>query len=133
MLLSETRTPVKIRPLREDDRAAWEPLWAGYLTFYESSLPADITEMTWSRFHHEGEQLFGLCAELAAFPGLQYPRVELCHVLQVVTPPGGHCLCHHGQVAARQRQMQLIRQPVGCYIFCSKLFNKYEGLQPFRV
>ena len=52
-----------IRPLREDDRSAWEPLWAGYLTFYGTTLPSDVTEMTWSRFHHDVEQVFGLCAE----------------------------------------------------------------------
>ncbi len=29
-----------IRPLRPDEREAWQPLWQAYLTFYESSVLA---------------------------------------------------------------------------------------------
>lgn len=46
--------PVTIRPLTPADREAWEPLWQGYLTFYKASLPAEVTENTWRRFHVEG-------------------------------------------------------------------------------
>jgi hypothetical protein len=31
---------VDVRPLRPEEREAWEPLWQGYLTFYETSLPS---------------------------------------------------------------------------------------------
>src|SRR5262245_2140965 len=34
---------IEIRPLRPDEREPWEPLWQGYLTFYESSLPPEVT------------------------------------------------------------------------------------------
>ena len=30
-----------IRPVRPDDRAGWDPLWQGYLTFYKSQLAPD--------------------------------------------------------------------------------------------
>ena len=29
---------ITIRPLRRDEREAWEPLWQGYLKFYKLSL-----------------------------------------------------------------------------------------------
>lgn len=51
-----------VRPLRPDERAAWEPLWHGYLTFYESSVPAEVTEIAWRRMHDPAEPMFGLGA-----------------------------------------------------------------------
>jgi GNAT superfamily N-acetyltransferase len=53
---------VVIRPVREDERAAWEPLWAGYLTFYKATVPAATTDVTWQRFHNEAEPMFVLGA-----------------------------------------------------------------------
>jgi GNAT superfamily N-acetyltransferase len=51
-----------IRPLRPDERADWEPLWNGYLSFYETSLPKEITDVTWRRLHDAGEPMFALGA-----------------------------------------------------------------------
>ncbi len=53
---------VVIRPVREDERAAWEPLWAGYLTFYKATVPAATTDVTWKRFHDEAEPMYLLGA-----------------------------------------------------------------------
>jgi GNAT superfamily N-acetyltransferase len=53
---------VAVRPLRPDERVAWDPLWQGYLTFYEASLPSTVTEMTWSRLHDPAEPMHGLGA-----------------------------------------------------------------------
>ncbi|MDQ1469634.1 MAG: hypothetical protein QOJ99_1114 [Bryobacterales bacterium] len=49
-----------IRPLAEADRAAWEPLWAGYAAFYKAAIPAEITELTWRRFHDPAEPMNAL-------------------------------------------------------------------------
>lgn len=38
-----------VRPLVESDKAAWLPLWHGYLEFYETVLDDAQTERTWSR------------------------------------------------------------------------------------
>ena len=38
-----------IRTIKASDRAAWERLWAGYLAFYERTIPREITELTWKR------------------------------------------------------------------------------------
>ncbi len=40
-----------IRALTDADRAAWEPLWQGYLTFYKSQIAPQVTDETWRRFH----------------------------------------------------------------------------------
>jgi GNAT superfamily N-acetyltransferase len=55
---------IQIRPFHPDDRAAWEPLWQGYLTFYKSSLPAEVTEETWRRLNDPSEPMHGLAAVL---------------------------------------------------------------------
>ena len=55
---------IHIRPLTLDDRQAWEPLWQGYLTFYKSTLPNEVTETTWQRLNDPGEPMHGLVAVL---------------------------------------------------------------------
>ncbi|MEH2509121.1 GNAT superfamily N-acetyltransferase [Nitrobacteraceae bacterium AZCC 1564] len=53
---------VVIRPVREDERAEWEPLWVGYQTFYKTTIPAATTDITWQRFHDEAEPMYVLGA-----------------------------------------------------------------------
>jgi GNAT superfamily N-acetyltransferase len=53
---------VVIRPVREDERAAWEPLWVGYLKFYKAAVPAATTDVTWQRFHDDAEPMYVLGA-----------------------------------------------------------------------
>jgi GNAT superfamily N-acetyltransferase len=52
-----------VRPVRAGDREAWEPLWQGYLNFYEASLAADVTNATWRRFFDPLEPLGAFVAE----------------------------------------------------------------------
>lgn len=51
-----------IRALRPDERAGWEPLWNGYLNFYEAVLPPEATDVAWRRMHDPAEPMFGLGA-----------------------------------------------------------------------
>ena len=51
---------VLIRPVGEDEREAWNPLWAGYLAFYKSALTQDISDLAWERFHDPHEPMFAL-------------------------------------------------------------------------
>ena len=53
-----------IRPLRPDERVVWEPLWQGYLAFYETELSAATTDATWKRVHDPAEPMFALGAFL---------------------------------------------------------------------
>jgi GNAT superfamily N-acetyltransferase len=55
---------IVVRPLRRDERAAWEPLWKGYLDFYKTELPKDVYDTTWARLHDPGEPMWALGAEL---------------------------------------------------------------------
>ena len=58
---------LNIRPVHRSDFAAWSILWDGYNAFYGRSgataLPADITQMTWSRFFDAYEPMHALVAE----------------------------------------------------------------------
>ena len=51
---------IAIRPIGEDERAAWAPLWDSYLIFYKTTLTRDVTELAWSRFHDPDEPMFAL-------------------------------------------------------------------------
>lgn len=53
---------VSIRPLREDERAAWEPLWQGYLTFYKATLAPGATDTAWARLQDPAEPMHVLGA-----------------------------------------------------------------------
>jgi GNAT superfamily N-acetyltransferase len=46
-----------VRPVLADERAAWEPLWKGYQTFYEVALSDDTTATTWARLHDPAEPM----------------------------------------------------------------------------
>lgn len=48
---------VVVKRVGEGERAAWEPLWAGYLTFYKTSVPVATSEVTWGRFHDPAEPM----------------------------------------------------------------------------
>ena len=57
-----TKSALAIRPLDAEDRAAWEPLWQGYLAFYKTSVPAETTEITWNRLLDPAEPMHVLGA-----------------------------------------------------------------------
>ncbi len=46
-----------IRPVGADERAAWEPLWKGYLDFYKTSVPKEVYDITWARLHDPSEPM----------------------------------------------------------------------------
>jgi GNAT superfamily N-acetyltransferase len=58
------RQMIQIRPFRSGDREAWEPLWQGYLTFYKSTVPPEVTDTTWRRLNDAAEPIHGLAAVL---------------------------------------------------------------------
>ncbi|UTW05841.1 GNAT family N-acetyltransferase [Pseudomonas benzenivorans] len=41
---------IEIRPVSAADHAAWLSLWQGYLDFYRTALPAEVSAATWQRF-----------------------------------------------------------------------------------
>lgn len=52
---------IVIRPVASTERRQWEPLWLGYLAFYEKSVPAAVTDFTWARVV-EGREIEALIA-----------------------------------------------------------------------
>ena len=55
---------VTVRPIKSSDKERWLELWSGYLTFYESVLTSEQTELTWSRLLDPSFNLFGIVAEI---------------------------------------------------------------------
>jgi len=53
-----------VRPLQESDHDQWHKLWDGYLTFYETVLPTQQTELTWQRLLEPNFGIDGLVAEV---------------------------------------------------------------------
>ena len=49
---------IAIRPLRLDERVAWEPLWKGYLDFYRMTAPQETYDATWARLHDPNEPMW---------------------------------------------------------------------------
>jgi len=54
---------ISVRPLKAEDKSRWLELWNGYLTFYETSLSDEQTELTWNRLMDSSYGVFGLMAE----------------------------------------------------------------------
>jgi GNAT superfamily N-acetyltransferase len=53
--------PVEITPFRPEDRPRWAELWRAYLAFYETTLPPEQFEDTWTRILQD-TQIHGLAA-----------------------------------------------------------------------
>lgn len=68
---------VHVRPLEARDKAAWAPLFRGYIEFYKASLPDEVIEGTWQRLMQGGE---GFHIGLVAVDEADRP-IGLAHVL----------------------------------------------------
>jgi GNAT superfamily N-acetyltransferase len=51
------------RPICESDREAWNPLWFGYLEFYQVDLTPEQTEIAWNRFFDPEFNAMGFVVE----------------------------------------------------------------------
>jgi GNAT superfamily N-acetyltransferase len=48
-------SPYRVRPLQAKDKAAWKPLFLGYIAFYKATVADDVIETTWDRLMSGGE------------------------------------------------------------------------------
>lgn len=56
---------IHIRPLLPSDRAAWQDLWTGYLSFYETTLAPEVFDTTFSRLlGHDPQDFSAVVAEV---------------------------------------------------------------------
>ena len=53
-----------VRSLEPSDRARWDELWQGYLTFYKTELTPEQSELTWQRLLDPNYNSFALVAEV---------------------------------------------------------------------
>lgn len=104
-----------IRPVREADRAQWQRLWDGYLRFYRQHLPAQVTNMTFTRLVDRKVQPHGLVAELDGalvgfvhytFHRSTWSLTEICYLEDLFVDPAtrgggtGRALIHAVYAAA---------------------------------
>src|SRR6202521_6468259 len=68
---------VRVRPLQARDKAAWLPLFKGYIALYKASVSEDVIEIAWQRLMQGGE---GFHIALVAVDEADTP-VGLAHVL----------------------------------------------------
>ncbi|HEX9588985.1 MAG TPA: hypothetical protein VGA15_14715 [Bradyrhizobium sp.] len=76
---------VVIRPVGRDERAAWEPLWNGYLAFYEATLAPGASDVAWERFHDSDEPMFLLGAYVDGRLRLPEPGLKRIWPVRAVT------------------------------------------------
>src|SRR5689334_12502893 len=50
-------TNIEIRAVPSSERAAWEPLWTGYLEFYKTTVRKEVYDATWARLHDPAEPM----------------------------------------------------------------------------
>src|SRR6202051_1299875 len=89
---------VVIRPVGRNERAAGEPLWHGYLAFYEATLAPGASDVAWERFHDSDEPMFLLGAyvdgQLTGIVQYLYHRStwtpgNYCHLQDLFVAEGG--------------------------------------------
>lgn len=67
----------RVRPLAAKDKAAWLPLFKGYITFYKATVADDVIETTWQRLLSDQE---GFHTGLVAVDSADKP-VGIAHIL----------------------------------------------------
>ena len=70
-----------IRPLTHADRPQWAQLWQGYLNFYESTVPAEVTDLTWQRILDPEAPIHAFCAAQEGEDGPDGKLLGIVHYL----------------------------------------------------
>lgn len=96
---------IDIRPVGTDERAAWEPLWKGYLDFYKATVPKEVYDTTWTRLHDPAEpmKLLGAYVDGRLLGIVHYIYHRSCWTI------GNYCYLQDLFVAADARKLGLGR------------------------
>ncbi|RJG12807.1 GNAT family N-acetyltransferase [Pseudomonas cavernicola] len=99
-------TTLTIRPIGQDDHAAWLPLWQGYQAFYKAEIPAGTSAVTWQRFLDPTEPMH------AALAWQDERAVGLVHWIfhRSCWTPGDYCYLQDLFVGEGQRTAGIGRQ-----------------------
>ena len=94
-----------VRPLAAADRSQWDPLWQGYLTFYETSLPQTASDLTFARLLDPAEPMFCRVAEAGG------ALIGLVHFIyhRSTWTPGPYCYLQDLFTDARARGQGVAR------------------------
>ncbi|WMY76605.1 GNAT family N-acetyltransferase [Buttiauxella selenatireducens] len=92
-----TRQTVQVRALDASDYAAWRVLWQGYLSFYNTQLSDELSQLTWQRMCDPAEPMFALGAfdeqgKMLGFTHMVYHRGtwsadDHCYLEDLFTAP----------------------------------------------
>jgi len=90
---------MKTRALTPSDYDAWYPLWQGYLTFYESEVPDDVTKVSFARLTEGSDRMGAFVAEddagalIGIVHWLRHPSTwvssDYCYLQDLFVQPGG--------------------------------------------
>lgn len=107
---------LEVRAIRSDDRQLWEPLWLGYLDFYEKTLAQEVTEFTWTRLTitREIEGLLALNSDGEAVGLVQF----LYHAS--TANMGGNCYLQDLFVAPPARARRVGRRLIAAVVNAAK-------------
>ncbi|WP_424589341.1 GNAT family N-acetyltransferase [Buttiauxella sp.] len=91
------RQKVQVKALEGSDYAAWKVLWQGYLSFYNSQLSDELSQLTWQRLLDPAELMYALGAfnedgKMLGFAHLIYHRGtwsagDHCYLEDLFTAP----------------------------------------------
>lgn len=86
---------IEVGRLRESDRPRWTELWRGYLDFYQTALPPENYEHTWSRLiqddplhalaARDGDEILGITHFL--FHPSAWTLTPVCYLQDLFTAP----------------------------------------------
>ena len=96
---------VVIRPVGEGERAAWQPLWDGYIAFYKATLKPGASDVAWSRFQDPTEPMF----LLGAYVDGQLTGIVHYLYHRATWTPGNYCYLQDLFVAEGARGLGLGR------------------------
>jgi GNAT superfamily N-acetyltransferase len=107
---------IVIRPVAAADRALWEPLWRGYLAFYEKTVPEEVTEHTWRRLV-VGAEIRGFVAVDGAGAGLGLTQY---YFHQSTWSIGGNCYLGDLYVSPAARGKRIGRRLIAAVTAAAK-------------
>ncbi len=112
---------ITIRPLAASDRAAWDPLWQGYLSFYKATLAPGTHDATFARLTGGSEPMGGFVAERdGALVGIVHWVIhrstwsirDICYLQDLFTTPEARSGGVGGKLIAAVRLMATEK---GCF------------------
>ncbi len=105
-----------IRSIRSGDRAAWEPLWIGYLEFYDKLVSPETIDFTWKQLT-QCDQVQGLIAINNDGDGFGLAHYFFHASTSII---GGNCYMQDLFVAPASRRRGVGRELIAAVVAAAK-------------